>query len=126
MKWLRRVAATAALAAGFWVGGLAAVYVSGYLLDRLDIVAVTGDSSAELALGVTWPMYPATALFLVGAWLLLARPRRFWIACVVTLALQALVWLALREGWLPALTAIAAGIACAAVFAGPRFSRQSD
>ena len=67
MRWVRVAASAVILAAGIWVGGLAAVYVSGYLLDSLGIIEVTGDSSADLALGVTWPMYPATALFLLGA-----------------------------------------------------------
>lgn len=125
MRSLRTAGASATLAAGVWIGGLATVYVSGYLLDKLGVVDVKGDSSAELALGVTWPMYPATVVLLLCAWLLLGRPRRFWIVCATAVAIQALVWLAVREGWLPALTAIAAGIAGAVVFAGPRFSRRS-
>jgi hypothetical protein len=125
VRWFRVAVSAAIFAAGAWVGGLAAVFVSGYLLDSLGVIEVTGDSSADLALGVTWPMYPATALFLLAAWLLLARPRRFWIACVAAVAIQALVWLVAREGWVPALTALAAGGVCAVVFAGPRFSRRS-
>jgi hypothetical protein len=125
MKWLKVAAAAATLAVGVWVGGLAALFVSGYLLDKLDLFEVTGDSPAELAFGITWPLYPATIVLFLAAWLLLARPRRFWVLCLVAAGVEALVWLAVREGWLLALTAIAAGIIGAAVFSAPRFSRRN-